>query len=82
VGDTIKTIHDTLSFTLATDTLKVYNVSHPLTGVKWTDYLKPSIDLLLALIGAFVLIWKYLTQKQKEAPNELLKIKGTLTLNF
>lgn len=53
---------------ITTDTLvhKVYNIPSPSIGFKWTDYLKPSIDLLIALVGAFVLIWKYLKQKQKE----------------
>lgn len=60
--DTLKVVHDSLSFLLSTDTLKVYNIQPASTGFKWTDYLKPSIDLLLALIGAFVLVWKYLTQ--------------------
>lgn len=35
-------------------------------GFKWTDYLKPSIELLIAIIGAFGLVWKYLAQKKKE----------------
>ncbi|NCT95380.1 MAG: hypothetical protein GXC72_13210 [Chitinophagaceae bacterium] len=82
MGDTIKTIHDTLSLALATDTLKIYNVSPSPAGVKWTDYLKPSIDLLLALIGAFVLIWKYLTQKQKEAAERIIENKRNAYYEF
>ena len=31
-----------------------------------TDYLKPSIELIIAIIGAIGLLWKYLAQKKKE----------------
>lgn len=41
----------------------------------WKEYLKPSIDLLIALVGAFVLIWKYLTQKQKESAERIIENK-------
>ena len=33
---------------------------------KLADYLKPSIELLIAIIGAIGLLWKYLAQKKKE----------------
>lgn len=44
-------------------------------NIEWTDYLKPSIDLLIALITAFILIWKYLTQKQKEFAERIIENK-------
>lgn len=34
--------------------------------IKLADYLKPSIELLIAIIGAIGLLWKYLAQKKKE----------------
>jgi hypothetical protein len=48
----------------------------------WTDYLKPSIDLLIALVGAFVLIWKYLTQKQKESTERIIESKRIAYTEF
>lgn len=39
------------------------NIDH---GFKWADYLKPSIELLIAIIVAIGLLWKYLAQKRKE----------------
>lgn len=80
--DTLKTIHDTLSLVLASDSLKVYNVSATPSTFKWTDYLKPSIDLLIAVIGAFILIWKYLTQKQKEAAERIIESKRNAYYEF
>ena len=44
-------------------------------GSKWSEYFKPSIDLLIALISAIVLIWKYLNQKQKELKEKIIKSK-------
>ena len=79
--DTIHIIGDSLHLrqtgilTLATDTLKVYNIPTSSTSFKWTEYLKPSIDLLIALIGAFVLVWRYLTQKQKESAERIIESK-------
>ena len=44
-------------------------------GSNWSEYFKPSIDLLIALISAIVLIWKYLNQKQKELKEKIIKSK-------
>lgn len=44
-------------------------------GFKWSEYFKPSIDLLIAIIGAVALIWKYLAQKQKEFAEKIIKSK-------
>jgi hypothetical protein len=79
--DTLKIINDTLSnhqtgiLSLAIDTLKVYNIPSNSEGFKWAEYLKPSIDLLIALIGAFVLVWRYLTQKQRESAERIIESK-------
>ena len=79
--DTLHLITDSLHcnqtgiLTLATDTLKIYNVPSFQTGFKWTDYLKPSIDLLLGLIGAFILVGQYLIQKRKEAAARIIENK-------
>ena len=66
LADTITSQSDLL---IVNDTLvhKVLTVA-PKTdqGFKLADYLKPSIELLIAIIVAFTLIWKYLTQKKKE----------------
>ena len=70
-----------LSFT--TDTLihKVYNIpAH--TSFSWIDFLKPSIDLIIALVGAFVLVWKYLTQKQKESEERIIESKRIAYTEF
>ena len=80
--DTLRTIHDILSVVLATDSLKIYNLPTGSTSFKWTEYLKPSIDLLIASIGAFVLIWKYLTQKQKEAAERIIESKRNAYYEF
>lgn len=79
--DTVHLLTDTLSYhqtgvlTLATDTLKVYIIPPSSTGFKWTDYLKPSIDLIIPLATVFILVWKYLTQKQKEAAERIIENK-------
>ncbi|MFA4853460.1 MAG: hypothetical protein WC868_12035 [Bacteroidales bacterium] len=53
-------INDTLVYKLITV------ASNTDQGFKLTDYLKPSIELLIAIIGAIGLLWKYLAQKKKE----------------
>jgi hypothetical protein len=75
--------HHTEILTLTTDTIihKVYNIP-AMTSFKWTDYLKPSIDLLIALVGAFVLIWKYLTQKRKESEERIIESKRNAYSEF
>ena len=81
--DTLKVIIDSIHggqsavLNIATDTLvhKIYNITSDTKGFKWADYLKPSIDLLIALVGAFVLVWKYLTQKQKEFAERIIENK-------
>ena len=89
MGDTLHIILDTIHggkvniLKFAADTLihKIYN--QPVsTDTKWTEYLKPSIDLLIALIGAFVLVWKYLTQKQKEFDERIIENKRTAYSEF
>lgn len=67
--------HQTGVFPLAIDTLKIYNIPIVKSGFNWADYLKQSIDLLIALIGAFVLVWRYLTQKQKESAERIIESK-------
>jgi hypothetical protein len=81
-ADSLITDHASI-LTLTTDTLihKVYNFP-ALTSFNWTDYLKPSIDLLIALVGAFVLIWKYLTQKQKESEERIIESKRNAYSEF
>jgi len=89
MGDTLHIIIDTLksgdhnALHIATDTLivKVYNQSSS-TGFKWTDYLKPSIDLLIALVGAFVLVWRYLRQRQKEFAERIIENKRNAYSEF
>lgn len=49
---------------------------------KWLDYLRPSIDLLIALITAFILVWKYLTQKQKEFAERIIENKRVAYSEF
>ena len=66
IADTIASQSDLL---ITNDTLvhKVVTVASKIDqGFKWTDYLKPSIELLIAIIGAIGLLWKYLAQKKKE----------------
>src|ERR1035437_2676419 len=67
---------------LVIDTLKIYNIPSASKGFNWADYLKPSIDLLIALVGAFVLIWKYLTQKQKESAERIIESKRNAYSEF
>ncbi len=75
MGDTLKIVHDTVSYFLQSDSLKIYSISPSVKGPNWSEYLKPSIDLLIAFVGAFVLVWKYLTQKQKEAAARIIESK-------
>ena len=42
---------------------------------RWTDYLKPSIDIILGLIGAFVLVGQYLLQRRKEMAERVIENK-------
>jgi hypothetical protein len=69
---------------IAKDTVvsKVVNITPTTNSFKWTDYLKPSIDLLIALVGAFVLVWKYLTQKQKEFAERIIENKRNAYAEF
>lgn len=60
---------------LAIDTLKVYNIPANSEDFKFSEYIKPSIDLLIALVGAFVLIWRYMTQKRKESAERIIESK-------
>lgn len=64
------------------DTLKFYDIPSASKGFNWADYLKPSIDLLIALVGAFVLVWRYLTQKQKEAAERIIESKRIAYTEF
>ena len=75
IADSINS-HQTAVLSVLNDTLihKVFTVSAP-PSIKWTEYLKPSIDLLIALITVFILIWKYLTQKQKEFAERIIENK-------
>jgi hypothetical protein len=75
--------NQTRFFSIKTDTAihKVFNIPQR-SGTKWTEYLKPSIDLLIALIGAFVLVWKYLTQKQKESDERIIESKRSAYSEF
>jgi hypothetical protein len=61
---------------------KVLNISEPSTHFNWIEYLKPSLDLLIALVGAFVLVWKYLTQKQKEFEERTVENKQQAYAEF
>lgn len=59
--------HSNLLSTNDTLVYKIINVASNVDhGFKLTDYLKPSIELLIAIIGAIGLLWKYLAQKKKE----------------
>ena len=60
---------------LLTENPKVSNIPVKVIAFDWKEYLKPSIDLLIALVGAFVLVWKYLTQKQKESAERIIENK-------
>ena len=54
---------------IANDTLvhKVITVASKANQeFKLVDYLKPSIELLIAIFVAMGFLWKYLTQKKKE----------------
>lgn len=75
--------HQTGILSLTTDTLihKVYNIPSS-SSPKLMDYLKPSIDLIIALVTAFILIWKYLTQKQKEFAERIIENKRNAYSEF
>lgn len=60
---------------LATDTLMVYNVPSTATGFNWVEFFQPSIDLIIALIGAIVIVWQYLMQKRKESAERIIESK-------
>ena len=60
---------------MAIDTLKVYNIPANPEDFKFSEYVKPSIDLLIALVGAFVLIWRYMAQKRKEYADRIIESK-------
>ena len=68
---------------IISDTLihKVYNVPTSI-AFKWSDWLKPSIDALIAIIGAFVLILSYLHQKRKESKERLIENKRNAYSEF
>lgn len=70
-----------ISFTSDTLRLMIHDVSIP-TSFGWTDYLKPSIDLLIALITAFILVWKYLMQRQKEFAERIIDNKRNAYSQF
>src|ERR1035437_5967212 len=81
--DTINAITNTIHCShvailpLAKDTLvyKFYNISPPPAGSKWSDYFKLSIDLIIAIIGASVIVWQYLNQRQKELEERIIESK-------
>jgi hypothetical protein len=86
--DTVHIICDSLSchqkglLTLAIDTLKIYNIPADSTGYNWADFFKPSIDLIIALIGASVLVLRYLTQKRKEFAERIIESKRNAYSEF
>lgn len=87
--DTLTLITDTiisqLDLLIANDTLihKVLTVIPKADqGFKWTDYLKPSLELIIAIIGAFGLLWKYLAQKKKEFDAKVSEQKRTAYSEF
>lgn len=61
---------------------KVSNIPLKAMTFDRKEYLKPSIDLLIALVGAFVLVWKYLTQKQKESAERIIENKRVAYSEF
>lgn len=67
---------------LAIDTLKVYNIPTDSAGFNWDDFLKPSIDLIIALIGASVLVWQYVAQKRKESAERIIESKRNAYSEF
>jgi len=79
--DTLHIIFDSLN-NGHVNGLHFINNNSTSTGFKWSDYLKPSIDLLIALVGAFVLIWKYLTQRQKESAERIIENKRNAYSEF
>lgn len=65
----IDTITTYLDLIIANETIvhKVLTVSSKESqDFNWTEYLKPSVELLIAVLGTIGLFWKYLTQKKKE----------------
>ena len=71
--DTLTLITDTIvshsDILIANDTIvhKILTIA-PASNqdFKWSEYLKPSIELLIAIVGVIGLFWKYLAQKKKE----------------
>ena len=81
--DTIIALTDHIATVkLVSDTMKVYTV--PVSGAasKFSDYIKPSFDLLIGLVTAFVLIWKYLTQREKELTEKIIESKRNAYSEF
>lgn len=68
--------------TILIENSKVQSIDLKSANFNWKEYLKPSIDLLIALIGAFVLVWKYLTQKQKESAERIIENKRVAYSEF
>lgn len=81
--DTLSIINGTLHcnqagiLALTSDTLihKIYSPATTTSTKDILELLKPSIELTIAFIGAFVLVWKYWTQKQKEAAERIIESK-------
>ena len=81
MSDTLHIIFDSLN-NGHSNTLHFSNSNSTSTGFKWLDYLKPTIELLIALVGAFVLVWKYLTQRQKEFAERIIENKRNAYSEF
>jgi hypothetical protein len=70
--DTLTFITDTISLPsnlfVLNDTIFQKVLMTPKTNqdFNWSEYLKPSIELLITIIAAIGLFWKYLAQKKKE----------------
>jgi len=71
-----------LSFTTDTIIHKVYTVPSSSKDFKWTEYLKPSIDSLIAIIGAVILVLSYLNQKRKESKERIIESKRNAYSEF
>ncbi|MDO9254731.1 MAG: hypothetical protein Q7U54_04395 [Bacteroidales bacterium] len=62
------------------DSLKIQNPTIKIMpeddGFKWwDDFFKPILQLLIALVPLFILVFKYLTQKQKEYAERIIASK-------
>ena len=82
VADTL-TAHSGLL--ISNDTLVqkvIYVASNTNQDFNWTDYLKPSIELLIAIVGAIGLFWGYLAQKKKEFDEKVSEQKRTAYSEF